>query len=261
MISAGIDIGSINTKVVLYDDDRSVVIHQCCEPTGFKPKLAGESTFRHCLRATALSEKEIGWIVATGYGRHTVRFARESITEISALARGVHYLFPDVRTVFDIGGQDSKVVALDPTGKVRSFAMNDRCAAGTGHFLQTMANALKIKIEEFGRLALESSNPVLVSSLCVVMAESEILSLVAEDRPVPDIIAGIHYALARRVVNLAASTGTTQPVAFCGGVAHNRGVCAALEDILGVALQVPTEPITVSALGAALTRSNAGKSE
>jgi (R)-2-hydroxyacyl-CoA dehydratese activating ATPase len=253
MICAGIDIGSINTKVVFYDSERRVMVHHCVEPTGFKPRVAGESTFRHCLKATGLSEKEIGPVVSTGYGRHTVRFARESVTEISALARGVHHSFPDVRTVFDIGGQDSKVVALDAAGRVRSFAMNDRCAAGTGHFLQTIANALKIKIEDFGRLALESGSPILISSLCVVMAESEVLSLVAEDRPVPDIIAGIHYALARRVVNLAAGTGIVEPVAFTGGVARNQGMCAALEDTLGVKVQIPDDPIIVSALGAALT--------
>jgi predicted CoA-substrate-specific enzyme activase len=253
MISAGIDIGSINTKIVFYDWEKRAILHNCVEPTGFKPKLAGETVFRHCLKATALTEKEVGPVVATGYGRHTVRFARDSITEITALARGLHHLSPDVRTIFDIGGQDSKVVTLDETGRVRNFAMNDRCAAGTGHFLQTMANALKVKIEDFGRVALESSNPVLLSSLCVVMAESEVLSLVAEDRPVADIIAGIHYALARRVVNLAAGTGIVEPLAFCGGVACNQGMRLALEDTLGRSVLVPADPITVSALGAALT--------
>ena len=144
---------------------------------------------------------------------------------------------------------------LDENGKVRNFVMNDRCAAGTGHFLQTMANALKVRLEDFGRLSLQSRTPVQVSSLCVVMAESEILSLAADDRPVPDIIAGIHHALARRVVNLAAATGITESVAFCGGVACNEGMRAALEDQLGRPVKVPDNPIIVSALGAALAAS------
>jgi predicted CoA-substrate-specific enzyme activase len=252
VIAAGIDIGSVNTKVVFYDSERKSVIHYCVEPTGLKPKVAGEASFRHCLKAAGLDEKGIEQVVATGYGRHAVRFARESITEISAMARGIHYLFPRARTVFDIGGQDSKVVRLDTEGKVRSFVMNDRCAAGTGHFLQTMANALRVRVEDFGRLALESRNPVPVSSLCVVMAESEILSLVADEHPIPDIIAGTHYALARRVVNLASGGTISEPVAFCGGVARNLGMRVALSDTLGLQVLVPEEPIIVAALGAAL---------
>lgn len=252
MLSAGIDIGSINTKVVFYDHDAGKIVHACAEPTGFKPKVAGETVFRHCLKATGRAEKDIARVVATGYGRHTVRFAQAQITEISALARGVNHLFPNVRSVFDIGGQDSKFVRLDEAGRVRNFVMNDRCAAGTGHFLQTIARALNVRLEDFGRVALESQNPVPISSLCVVMAESEILSLVAEDRPVPDIIAGVHYALARRVVNLAAGYGIEEEVAFCGGVARNTGMQAALQDVVGLALRVPEEPIIVSALGAAL---------
>jgi predicted CoA-substrate-specific enzyme activase len=260
VITAGIDIGSVNTKVVFYDSARQSIIHYCVELTGLKPKLAGETSFRHCLKATGLDEKQIGQVIATGYGRHAVRFARESITEISAMARGIHQLFPGARTVFDIGGQDSKVVRLDASGKVKSFVMNDRCAAGTGHFLQTMANALKIRIEDFGKLALESRNPVPVSSLCVVMAESEILSLVADEQPVPDIIAGTHYALARRVVNLAAGGTITEPIVFCGGVARNQGMRVALSDTLGLPVLVPEEPIIVAALGAALRQSVASKS-
>ena len=170
------------------------------------------------------------------------------------MARGVYRLFPDARTIVDIGGQDSKVVRLETGGRVKSFAMNDRCAAGTGHFLQTMARALKLKVEGLGRLALASRNPVPVSSLCVVMAESEILSLVADEHPVPDIIAGTHYALARRVVNLASGGTISEPVVFCGGVARNEGMRVALADTLGVPVLVPEEPIIVAALGAALAK-------
>jgi predicted CoA-substrate-specific enzyme activase len=253
MICAGVDIGSINTKVLFYDTERQTVVHHCTEATGFKPRQAGETVFRHCLRATGLNEKDVGRIVATGFGRHTVRFAQQSVTEITALAQGVRRLFPAARTVFDIGGQDSKVVRLDETGRVKDFAMNDRCAAGTGHFLQTMANALKVRIEDFGQLGRESRSPLPISSLCVVMAESEILSMAAEDKPIADIIAGIHYALARRVVNLASGLGILEPVAFCGGVARNPGLRAALEDTLGTSVLVPAEPIVVTALGAALT--------
>lgn len=252
MIAAGIDVGSVNTKVVFLDLENGEVVHFCVAPTGLKPKTAGETSFRRCLEATGLNSEAIGRVVATGYGRHAVRLAQEMITEISAMARGVHRLFPDARTIVDIGGQDSKVVRLEPGGRVKSFVMNDRCAAGTGHFLETMARALKLRVEDLGRLALESRNPVPVSSLCVVMVESEILSLVADDQPVADIVAGTHYALARRVVNMAAGGAVVEPVVFCGGVARNEGMRVALSDTLGMPVLVPEEPIIVAALGAAL---------
>lgn len=258
MITAGIDVGSVNTKVVFLDSESGKVVHFCVARTGLRPKVAGEVNFRHCLEATGLKPEAVGHVVATGYGRHAVMFAQGAITEISAMARGTSRLFPDARTIVDIGGQDSKVVRLEPGGKVKSFAMNDRCAAGTGHFLETMARALNVKVEDLGRLALESRNPVPVSSLCVVMVESEILSLVADDVPVADIVAGTHYALARRVVNMAAGGTIAEPVVFCGGVARNEGMRVALADTLGMPVQVPEEPIIVAALGAALTKPGAG---
>jgi predicted CoA-substrate-specific enzyme activase len=252
--TAGIDVGSVNTKVVFLESESGRVMHFCVAPTGLKPKIAGEAVFQQCLAATGLKPEAVGRVVATGYGRHAARFAQETVTEISAMARGVFRLFPDARTILDIGGQDSKVVRLEAGGRVKSFVMNDRCAAGTGHFLETMARALRVRVEDLGRLALESRNPVPVSSLCVVMVESEILSLVADDVPFADIVAGTHYALARRVVNMATGGAIVEPVVFCGGVARNEGMRVALSDALGMPVQVPEEPIIVAALGAALAK-------
>jgi predicted CoA-substrate-specific enzyme activase len=192
-------------------------------------------------------------VAATGYARHVLDGAESAITEIKAAALGVRYWHPSCRTVIDIGGQDSKVMALDEAGRVRDFVMNDRCAAGAGHFLSVLSRTLSVPLEDFGRLSLESRRPVPVSSLCVVMAESEILSLLAADTPVADVIAGLHEALARRIVNMAARLQLQPDVVFTGGVAQNRGMKASLEKALGLPVIVPEKPLLAAALGAALS--------
>lgn len=252
MIQCGIDIGSVNTKLVLYDRERGTIRCRRVEPTGLKPRETAERVFQSCLAEAGLTPAELKAVVATGYARHAAGFAGMSITEIRAAAAGVRSRHPECRTVVDIGGQDSKVIALADDGRVREFVMNDRCAAGTGNFLAVLARALGVPLERFGELALASRRPVPVSSLCVVMAESEILSLVAADTPVPDIVAGLHEALARRVANLAARLEVRPEIVFTGGVAQNPGMALALARALGEPVVVADEPLLAAALGAAL---------
>jgi len=252
MLNAGIDVGSVNTKVVVYDVMGAEIRAYSVARTGMKPREQAEQTFNQCLKKAGISRAEIKRIVATGYARHSVRFATESVTEITATARGIRHWHPSSRTVIDIGGQDSKVLTMDEAGMVQEFLMNDRCAAGTGSFLEFIARALKIPIQKFGELSLNSQTPVMLSSLCVVMAESEILSLVAADTPREDIIAGLHQALATRVVNMALRLEVRPEVLFTGGTALNQGMRLALERAIGLPVQCARMPLLAAALGAAL---------
>lgn len=252
MIQCGIDVGSVNTKLVLYDRERQRVCGRRVEPTGLKPRETAERVFQVCLAEAGVTAAELGAVVATGYARHAATFAGTSITEIKAAAGGIRRWHPQCRTVIDIGGQDSKVIALATDGRVREFVMNDRCAAGTGNFLTVLARALDVPLEKFGELDAASRRPVPISSLCVVMAESEILSLVAADTPLADIIAGLHDALACRVANLAARLDLQPEVVFTGGVAQNPGMKRALAQALGEPVVVAQEPMLAAALGAAL---------
>jgi predicted CoA-substrate-specific enzyme activase len=253
LITAGIDVGSVNTKLVVYDRSSRTVLCEQVEPTASTPKATARRVLEECRRRHPGLEDKVAGLVATGYARHVVEAASGTITEIKAAALGTRYWHPGCRTVIDIGGQDSKVLALDESGRVRDFVMNDRCAAGTGKFLSVLARTLSVPIEDFGRLSLESRRPVPISSLCVVMAESEILSLLAADTPVADIIAGLHEALARRVANMAARLKLEPEVVFTGGVAQNPGMKAALTAALGQPVTVAERPLLAAALGAALS--------
>jgi predicted CoA-substrate-specific enzyme activase len=252
MITAGIDVGSVNTKLVVLDCAERELLCAMVEPTGPRPRETAARLQEQCRRQHPQLEGQVRALVATGYARHTVETAGEAITEIKAAALGVRFWHPECRTIVDIGGQDSKVLALDESGKVRDFVMNDRCAAGTGHFLSVMARTLAVPLEDFGRLGLESRRPVPISSLCVVMAESEILSLLAADTPVGDIIAGLHAALARRVANMAARLHVEPPVVFTGGVAQDPGMRRELEIAFGLPVTTAERPLLAAALGAAL---------
>ncbi len=252
MITAGIDVGSVNTKLVIFDHERAQFVCEMVEPTGPRPRETARRVLSECREKNPGLETRVQGMVATGYARHAVDGVHDTITEIKAAALGVRHWFRECRTVVDIGGQDSKVLALDDDGRVQDFVMNDRCAAGTGNFLSVLSRALAVPLEDFGRLSLESRRPVPISSLCVVMAESEILSLLAADTPVPDIIAGLHQALARRIANMAARLKIQPQVVFTGGVAQNPGMKLALEQALGLPVTVPEKPLLAAALGAAL---------
>jgi predicted CoA-substrate-specific enzyme activase len=247
---AGIDIGSTSGEALVLNGDR--VIAWSVVDTGYNSRRAAEQALATALKQAGLAQDRLQRIVATGYGRVAVEFAHQQVTEISCYARGIHHLYPQVQTVVDIGGQDSKVVAIAPGGKPLDFAMNDKCAAGTGRFLEVMARVLQLELSDLGPCALRARRAADISSTCTVFAESEVITRVAEGTPREEIVAGICLSIARRVGAMAARVGVEPPVAFAGGVARNSGVVRALEDVLGHRLIVPDEPQVVGALGAAL---------
>jgi predicted CoA-substrate-specific enzyme activase len=250
MAVAGVDIGAIAAKAVILEDNQ--IRGYAIAPTGYDVAMAAKKVLQESLKKAGLKEKDLEHIVATGYGRISVPFADEKMTEISCHAKGASWLIPETRMVIDIGGQDSKAIRVDESGTVTGFAMNDKCAAGTGRFLEVMARALELPIDKFGRLSLKSKNPCSISSICTVFAETEVISLRAEKKAVEDIIAGIHRAVAKRIVSMATPIGIVSPITMTGGVAKNVGQRKALEEELGVKLIVPKEPQIVGALGAAL---------
>jgi len=248
---AGIDIGSTMTKVVLMDTTDSVM-SAIKGPTGPEHRQLANEVMRMALEQANLQLDNISYIIATGYGRVNVPFADDQITELSCHARGVYSLFPNVRTAIDIGGQDAKCMKIDK-GKLADFVMNDKCAAGTGRFLEVMAQVLEVgSISEMGPIALKSKKPCHISSTCTVFAETEVVVLRAEGKDRSDLIAGVHKAVASRVAVMASSLSFKPDAVFTGGVAKNVGVKKFLEENIGLELLVPEEPQIIGALGAAL---------
>lgn len=249
MISVGIDSGSATTKAVLVNDGHTIA--QVVLPTAFDFLSAAEQAYKNVLIYSGVCEKNVSGIYSTGYGRNSIKFADKAISEITAQAIGVYHLYPYVNGIIDIGGQDSKVISVN-SGKVTDFLMNDKCAAGTGKFLEYTARALEVPIEELGRLAIASKKPASITSMCTVFAESEVISLRARGFTKEDIAAGLIESISRRVAVMARQVGLKQNVAFVGGVAKNIGIKAALETELSLSLCVPVEPQITGALGAAL---------
>lgn len=251
MICAGIDAGSRSTKVALFDSERSTILAKGLADQGVEQeRLAAELLEKVCHEA-GVKRSDVGPIVATGYGRNAIRFASSTITEITCHARGVHHVCPQARTIVEIGGQDSKVIQLEDGGRVRDFSMNDRCAAGSGRFLEVVASRLGLDWQAFGELSRSSQKPALISSMCVVFAETEIIGLLAEGVPAPDIAAGVQNAIAQRVMALAGRS-IVGPICFTGGVALQSGMVHALEKIFGTAVHVAPTPQYTGALGAAI---------
>ncbi|MCK7507169.1 MAG: acyl-CoA dehydratase activase [Desulfobacterales bacterium] len=253
MRTAGIDIGSITAKAAIVEDGG--ILGTKIIFTGYNAEAAGVKVYEDLLSESGLDTSSIAKIVSTGYGRNSVKFADKTFTEIMAHAAGAYLLNPKIRTIIDIGGQDSKAIALDEKGKVRNFVMNDKCAAGTGRFLEVMARALEVNLDEFGAMSLQSKLPSKISSLCTVFAESEVISLIARGEKRPDIIAGIHESIAARVSSMIARVGVAEPVMITGGVARNAGVVDALERKLGVKIAVSSYAQVNGAIGAAVLAS------
>ncbi|HOW57103.1 MAG TPA: acyl-CoA dehydratase activase [Smithellaceae bacterium] len=254
MDTAGIDIGSITAKAALFRNGKIAATKLIF--TGYNSEAAGEKLFAEILRDAGIAGAEKFKIVATGYGRASVSFADKAITEISCHAAGARYLNDKIRFIIDIGGQDSKAILLDEQGKVKNFVMNDKCAAGTGRFLEVMARALEINLDEFGTISGQAKNPSPISSLCTVFAESEVISLIAKGMAREDIIAGIHESIGARVAALAARAGLAKPAMITGGVAKNAGVVKALEKALGLTLEVSPHAQFAGAIGAAILAQN-----
>jgi len=249
MISVGIDSGSATTKAVLINNGQ--IVSKVVLPTAFDFLAAAENVYNKVLADAEVNKKDVNGVYATGYGRNSIKFADKAVSEITAHAMGVYHLYPKVNGVIDIGGQDSKVISVN-NGKVTDFLMNDKCAAGTGKFMEYTSRALEVPINEFGPLALTSKTPASITSMCTVFAESEAISLRARGFKKEDIAAGLIESVARRVAVMARQVGLKQNVAFVGGVAKNAGIKMALEKELDISLYVPPEPQVTGALGAAL---------
>ncbi|AOY58290.1 acyl-CoA dehydratase activase [Desulfococcus multivorans] len=241
---AGIDIGSRTIELVVVDKTGNIV-ESLQADTGFNPMAEA-----HRLMEGVAHDA----VMATGYGRNLfeISFEAPTVTEIKAHARGANRLFPEARTVLDIGGQDSKAMTLFPDGRVRKFEMNDRCAAGTGKFLEIMARTLGFEIEEFGREALLAENNLNISSMCTVFAESEVTSLIARGRNRREIARGLHASVVRRAVGMINRVSSSGNIVFTGGVAKNPCMRSLLAESLGRSVLIPEDPQLVGALGAAL---------
>ena len=250
---AGIDSGSTSTDVVILDQDGKIKSTMII-PTGGGAMLSAEKSLELAVEKAGISKDAIVRIVTTGYGRAYIDSGDDSITEITCHAKGAHYLNPNVRTVIDIGGQDIKAISIDEHGAVKNFLMNDKCAAGTGRFLEMMARTLGLSLQEMSTKGLEWKENIVISSMCTVFAESEVVSLVAQNKDVADIVHGLNVSVASKVGALAARLGKNQPGEYMmtGGVAQNQGIIKALEEKLGAKLYICKEAQLCGALGAAL---------
>jgi predicted CoA-substrate-specific enzyme activase len=246
----GVDAGASATKVVIIDEKENIISHAIV-PSGINFKASFEEALKKALERLGLSRRDILYIVSTGYGRELVE-ASTMFSEITCISRGVHKLFPSVRTIIDVGGQDSKAIRIGENGRVLDFVMNDKCAAGTGRFLEVMATILGKPIEELGALHFKSLNPVKISSTCTVFAESEVISHISKGCKIEDVIAGLHNAIAERIFSMASRIGFEREIAFTGGVAKNPGFIEALSKRIGFNPILPKEPQIICAFGAAL---------
>lgn len=250
MLAAGIDVGAVSAKAVILSDghiaSHSIVI------TGEEASIAARLALDEALLLAGVTREDLGQIIATGIGKASVDVANKTKSEVVCLGKGAAWLTPQARTVIDIGAESSKVLRLNENGGVEDFASNDKCASGTGVFLQAAAKILEVKLEDLGDLSLAAHNKAAVSGMCAVFAESEIVSHVHSEIPKSDIIAGVHKAIADRVYSVVNRVGPREVVVMCGGVARNMGMVRALEERLGFSLAVPEMPEIVAALGAAL---------
>lgn len=248
VLVAGVDVGSVATKVAVIDGDKT---YCRLAPTGWSPREAGLRTFRELMAELGVSENQVDFVVGTGYGRISLPFVHKAVTEITCHARGAAYMVPGSTVVIDVGGQDSKIIRIDRQGRVLDFIMNDKCAAGTGRFLQVTAAALGVDVSELADLA-RGKKPVNLNSICAVFAESEVIGLLAAGRDKGEIVAGLHQSIARRIAGMVQRLGQPQCVTFTGGVAQNEGLRESLERILGVEVVVPEQCQMAGAVGAAL---------
>jgi len=251
---AGVDIGSVTTKAVIMNKQGKILAFSLI-PTSYNRQQSGKDILELVSREARQSRNDIESIVATGYGRRSVISSNKVLPEIVCHAKGTKFLFPFVRTIVDIGGQDSKVIKLDENGGVIKFEMNDKCAAGTGRFLEVLTERiLNLPLDDLGALSLKSINPCTLTSVCTVFAESEIISLLSEHRAKEDIAYGMSKSIAKRVIGMGLGGQITfeEPIVFSGGVAKNIGVVKAIEEELGKKVITPKEPQITAALGAAI---------
>ncbi|MFQ5662632.1 MAG: acyl-CoA dehydratase activase [Terriglobia bacterium] len=251
MLVAGVDVGSTTTKAVLLDENRQVRGRSLMD-TGANVVRAAECAFKEALGQAGLEAWDVSFTVGTGYGRYRVPFGDVQITEISCHAKGACFLFPRTHTILDMGGQDTKAIRVSESAEVKDFAMNDKCAAGTGRFLVAAAQVLGLELEELGSVSAEAKKPLKITNVCTVFVEQEIVMHLARGCRVEDILAGVHTAIAGRSVALLRRVGLEEEITFTGGVARNPGMVRALEERLKLKLNVAPESQYTGAIGAAL---------
>lgn len=250
MITAGIDAGSKFTKAVIVENGN--MLSKGIVLTGFDQKMAAEESFEEALKKAAINRDNVNCVMATGAGQGEVNFAEARITDVSSAARGTIKLFPQARTVADVGEEEARALKMDESGNVLDFTINEKCAAGAGSFVETMAYALEVELEDMGKLSLQSDQAVPMNVQCTVFAESEVISLIHSNTPKKDIAKAIHEAIAGRISSMVRRIGLVNEMALIGGLAKNPGFVDALEDDLKVKLLLPEDPEFVSAHGAAI---------
>jgi predicted CoA-substrate-specific enzyme activase len=249
--AAGVDVGSTQTKAVIINEAGEIVGRALID-TGANVIAAAESAFAQALASHQLDEREIEYVIGTGYGRYRVTFGNTQVTEISCHGRGAVHMFPNTRTVVDMGGQDTKAIRVSATGEIIDFCMNDKCAAGTGRFLGAASTALDIPLEQLGEVALRAERAVKISTTCTVFAESEVLSWLGKGKKIEDILLGVHQSIAARSIGLLRRVGIDPEVTFTGAVAKNIGMIAALNKGMNLKVNVSPDSHFMGALGAAL---------
>lgn len=252
MLKIGLDIGSRNTKLVVFDDAANRIKFSNWSSTGVSPRVTAEELIHKAMQEMELERKMIDKWAVTGYGRKLFPEGFKVLSEINCHAHGCLYYQPLLQTIVDIGGQDSKVICLDENGKIREFVMNDKCAAGTGRFLEMTALRLDMEVEDLSALAAFSKEDLKLNSTCVVFAESEIIGMLATAVESPDIIKAVHYSIANRIKLQMAGLDWQEPLGFTGGVAMNSDLATCLGKVLGCSVWTPEEPETTAALGAAI---------
>jgi predicted CoA-substrate-specific enzyme activase len=249
---AGCDVGSLTSKAVVMKDNR--IVGQSIVKSRVKPAESSLVAMEGALEQAGVRMEDIAYSVGTGYGRDKIPFATEAVSEIACHGRGAVWLIPSVRTIIDIGGQDCKVIRIDDAGKVLRFVTNDKCASGTGRFLEVMAGALGVTLEELGKLSVKAENPVTLASTCTVWAQADVIKFLNSGYRIEDIGAGINAAMARRVAILASSIKPEKDVCLTGGVAKNSGVAAILSKVIGLPIRIArkADPQMAGAIGAAV---------
>jgi predicted CoA-substrate-specific enzyme activase len=246
---AGIDVGSTMTKAVILNKG---IIASIIGPTGPEQRRLANKVMEEALKKADLSLQAITYIVSTGYGRINVPFADKQFTEITCHAKGIVSLFPNAKTIIDIGGQDCKAIKIDATGKITDFVMNDKCAAGSGRFIEVIADTLGVPLDKVGDRSLQSKNPANISNICTIWAQQEVAASLAEGVPISDLLAGVHKSLADRINRMVNRLKVEEAVIVTGGGGKNKGLFRALSEQLGHEILVPEEPLITGALGAAL---------
>lgn len=249
--AAGVDVGSTQTKAVILDEKKKIVARSLVD-TGANVIAAAENAYQAALGEGGIREEEVEYVVGTGYGRYRVTFGNTQVTEISCHGRGAVHMFPNTRTVVDMGGQDTKAIRVSPSGEIIDFCMNDKCAAGTGRFLGAASAALGIPLSDLGATALRAQKAVRITTTCTVFAESELLSWLGKGKKIEDILWGTHQSIAARSIALLRRVGVEEEVSFTGGVAKNIGMIKALNEGLGLTVNVSDDSHYMGALGAAL---------